>query len=55
MSLTDRINHPDRRTDDHPVAVERRLSPMARRVPRWIERMQQEGLPDKDYTGKAAA
>lgn len=48
MSLTDRIHHNDRRTADLAPIVERR-------VPRWVERMQDGKLPNKDMTGRVAA
>jgi hypothetical protein len=53
MALSDRINHPDRRTDELAPIVERRGG-TERRVPAWVERMQRDGLPPKDMTGRAA-
>ncbi len=54
MSLYQRL-HPeeDRRQEQLPVIVDRRQTP-ERRQPRWIERMQRQGLPDKDMTREAA-
>ena len=54
MSLTDRLNQPDRRTDELTPIVERRGG-TEQRVPRWIARKNEKGLPDKDMTGTVAA
>ena len=54
MNLRDRSDHPDRRTDDVAPIVERRGG-TEQRVPRWIARKNEKGLPDKDMTGTVAA
>ena len=54
MTLRDRIDHADRRTDDVAPIVERRGG-TEQRVPRWIARKNEKGLPDKDMTGTVAA
>ncbi len=55
MNLRDRIDHPDRRTDDLQPIVERRGG-TEQRVPEWIRRKNEKdgGLPPKDMTGLAA-
>ena len=54
MSLRDRIDHPDRRTDDVAPIVERRGG-TEQCVPRWIARKNESGLPPKDMSGTVAA
>jgi hypothetical protein len=54
MGLRDRIDHPDRRTDDVAPIVERRGG-TEQRVPRWIARKNEQGLTPKDMTERSAA
>lgn len=54
MSLTQRISNPDRRTADLEPIIERRGGE-ERRVPRWVQRMEEGKLPNKDLTGTVAA
>ncbi len=51
MSLTDRMNHPDRRQTELTPIVERRGGEV-RRVPAWVQRMEKNA---KDLTGQVAA
>ena len=49
MTLTERITRLDeyRRTRDNVIPFERKAK---REKPRWMERMDVQGLPAKDYT-----
>ena len=52
MTLTERLTKPDpRHLPDNVVPLER---VERRSLPRWRERMDAQGLPPKDMTGRAA-
>lgn len=51
MTLTDRINRSPQRLPDNVVPMRDR--PEKRSKPRWMERMDQQGLPVQDATWKA--
>lgn len=54
MGLRDRIDNPERRTDELTPVVERRGG-TERRIPRWIEwTRENEKSGAKDLTGRAA-
>lgn len=54
MNLAERIKQADqRRLPDNVVPMDRR--PERRAQPRWLERMEQQGLPAKDMTRTVAA
>ncbi len=53
MSLTERINNPDRRSDEVQPLIERRNGD-ERRLPAWIRRKNEQGIA-RDETGRIAA
>ncbi len=52
MSLTSRINNPDRRSDEVQPLIERRNGD-ERRLPAWIRRKNEQGIA-RDETGRIA-
>lgn len=52
MSLTARIERAEERRQSEVQPIVERRQP---KQPEWLRRMQEQGLPPKDYTGRSAA